>query len=127
MELSDFRTVMDVHLMGSVHCTKAVWDIMREQNYGRIVMTTSPSGLYGNFGQSNYGSVKGGRYRAHERSCPGGAQARHSRQYALSDWLRLPSNRMHRRAFAECRVDAFVRQIAEYRLRMVLQRRHGEV
>ena len=48
MELSDFRTVMDVHLMGSVHCTKAVWDIMREQNYGRIVMTTSSSGLYGN-------------------------------------------------------------------------------
>ena len=60
MELADFRTVMDVHLMGSVHCTKAVWDIMREQNYGRIVMTTSSSGLYGNFGQSNYGSAKAG-------------------------------------------------------------------
>jgi NAD(P)-dependent dehydrogenase (short-subunit alcohol dehydrogenase family) len=60
MELTDFRTVMDVHLMGSVHCTKAVWDIVREQNYGRIVMTTSSSGLYGNFGQSNYGSAKAG-------------------------------------------------------------------
>jgi len=60
MELADFRTVMDVHLMGSVHCTKAVWDIMREQHYGRLVMTTSSSGLYGNFGQSNYGSAKAG-------------------------------------------------------------------
>ena len=58
--LADFRTVMDVHLMGSVHCTRSVWDIMREQNYGRIVMTTSSSGLYGNFGQSNYGSAKAG-------------------------------------------------------------------
>ena len=71
-----FRTVMDVHLMGSVHCTKAVWDIMREQNYGRIVMTTSSSGLYGNFGQSNYGSASG-RSRANERPRSGGAQERH--------------------------------------------------
>jgi len=58
MEIEDFRFVLDVHLMGAVHCTKAVWDIMREQNYGRIVMTTSSSGLYGNFGQSNYGAAK---------------------------------------------------------------------
>lgn len=58
MELSDFKTVVDVHLMGSVNCTKAVWDIMREQNYGRIVMTTSSSGMYGNFGQTNYGAAK---------------------------------------------------------------------
>jgi NAD(P)-dependent dehydrogenase (short-subunit alcohol dehydrogenase family) len=58
MSLDDFRLVMDVHLMGSVHCTKAVWDIMREQKYGRIVFTTSSSGLYGNFGQSNYGAAK---------------------------------------------------------------------
>ncbi|NUP87781.1 MAG: SDR family NAD(P)-dependent oxidoreductase, partial [Burkholderiaceae bacterium] len=58
MELNDFRFVMDVHLMGAVHCTRAVWDIMRERNYGRIVMTTSSSGLYGNFGQSNYGAAK---------------------------------------------------------------------
>ncbi|WP_167176217.1 SDR family NAD(P)-dependent oxidoreductase [Brevundimonas terrae] len=58
MELDDFRLVMDVHLMGAVNCTKAVWDIMRAQNYGRIVMTTSSSGLFGNFGQSNYGAAK---------------------------------------------------------------------
>jgi NAD(P)-dependent dehydrogenase (short-subunit alcohol dehydrogenase family) len=58
MELSDFRLVMDVHLMGAVHCTKAVWETMRAQNYGRIVMTTSSSGLYGNFGQANYGAAK---------------------------------------------------------------------
>lgn len=58
MGLDDFRFVLDVHLMGAVHCTKAVWDIMRDANYGRIVMTTSSSGLYGNFGQSNYGAAK---------------------------------------------------------------------
>ncbi|PZT93835.1 MAG: 3-hydroxyacyl-CoA dehydrogenase [Brevundimonas sp.] len=58
MELDDFRFVVDVHLMGAVNCTKAVWDIMRGQNYGRIVMTTSSSGLYGNFGQANYGAAK---------------------------------------------------------------------
>ena len=58
MELDDFRLVLDVHLMGAVHCTKAVWEVMREQKYGRIVMTTSSTGLYGNFGQSNYGAAK---------------------------------------------------------------------
>ncbi|NRA70557.1 MAG: SDR family NAD(P)-dependent oxidoreductase [Gammaproteobacteria bacterium] len=58
MSLDDFKLVMDVHVMGSVNCTKAVWDIMRAQNYGRIVMTTSSSGMYGNFGQSNYGTAK---------------------------------------------------------------------
>jgi NAD(P)-dependent dehydrogenase (short-subunit alcohol dehydrogenase family) len=58
MDLADFRLVIDVHLMGSVHCTKAVWDHMRERGYGRIVMTTSSSGLFGNFGQSNYGAAK---------------------------------------------------------------------
>jgi NAD(P)-dependent dehydrogenase (short-subunit alcohol dehydrogenase family) len=58
MSLDEFRLVLDVHLMGSVICTKAVWDGMRERNYGRIVMTTSSSGLYGNFGQSNYGAAK---------------------------------------------------------------------
>jgi NAD(P)-dependent dehydrogenase (short-subunit alcohol dehydrogenase family) len=78
MDLADFRLVMDVHLMGSVNCTKAVWEIMREQNYGRIVMTTSSSGMYGNFGQTNYGAAKmavlgfmntlvleGGKYNIH--------------------------------------------------------------
>jgi NAD(P)-dependent dehydrogenase (short-subunit alcohol dehydrogenase family) len=58
MTLDDFRLVVDVHLMGAVHCTKAVWDVMRAQNYGRIVMTTSSTGLYGNFGQANYGAAK---------------------------------------------------------------------
>lgn len=58
MTLEDFRFVVDVHLMGAVNCTKAVWDGMRERNYGRIVMTTSSSGLYGNFGQANYGAAK---------------------------------------------------------------------
>ncbi|KQX86867.1 SDR family NAD(P)-dependent oxidoreductase [Variovorax sp. Root473] len=58
MELADFKLVVDVHLMGAVNCTKAVWALMNEQKYGRIVMTTSSSGLYGNFGQSNYGAAK---------------------------------------------------------------------
>jgi NAD(P)-dependent dehydrogenase (short-subunit alcohol dehydrogenase family) len=58
MTLDDFRLVVEVHLMGAVNCTKAVWELMRAQNYGRIVMTTSSSGLYGNFGQSNYGAAK---------------------------------------------------------------------
>jgi NAD(P)-dependent dehydrogenase (short-subunit alcohol dehydrogenase family) len=58
MTLSDFRLVMDVHLMGAVHCCKAVWPHMQARGFGRIVMTTSSSGLYGNFGQSNYGAAK---------------------------------------------------------------------
>jgi len=58
MTLEDFRQVVDVHLMGSVTCTKAVWDTMREQAFGRILMTTSSTGLYGNFGQANYGAAK---------------------------------------------------------------------
>ncbi len=58
--LDDFEFVVDVHMMGSVYCTKAVWPIMVEQKYGRIVMTSSSSGIFGNFGQSNYGSAKMG-------------------------------------------------------------------
>jgi NAD(P)-dependent dehydrogenase (short-subunit alcohol dehydrogenase family) len=58
MSVADFRLVLDVHLMGAVICTKAVWELMRQQRYGRIVMTTSSSGLYGNFGQSNYAAAK---------------------------------------------------------------------
>jgi NAD(P)-dependent dehydrogenase (short-subunit alcohol dehydrogenase family) len=58
--MEDFQLVLNVHLMGSVYCTRAVWDIMREQEYGRIVVTTSSSGLYGNFGQTNYGAAKMG-------------------------------------------------------------------
>ena len=58
MEINDFELVVNVHLMGTVKPVKAVWEIMREQNYGRIVVTTSSSGMYGNFGQSNYGAAK---------------------------------------------------------------------
>jgi NAD(P)-dependent dehydrogenase (short-subunit alcohol dehydrogenase family) len=58
--LEDFRLVVDVHLMGTINCTKACWEIMKEQEYGRIVVTTSSSGLYGNFGQTNYGAAKMG-------------------------------------------------------------------
>jgi NAD(P)-dependent dehydrogenase (short-subunit alcohol dehydrogenase family) len=58
MDLADFRLVLDVHLMGAVHCCKALWPVMQQQKYGRIVLTTSSSGLYGNFGQSNYGAAK---------------------------------------------------------------------
>ena len=56
----DFRLVLEVHLMGTVNCTKAVWDIMKEQSYGRILVTSSSSGVYGNFGQTNYGAAKMG-------------------------------------------------------------------
>jgi NAD(P)-dependent dehydrogenase (short-subunit alcohol dehydrogenase family) len=58
MPIEDFRSVIDVHLIGTANCTKAVWEIMREQAYGRVVMTSSSTGLYGNFGQSNYGAAK---------------------------------------------------------------------
>lgn len=58
MTMDDYRKVLDVHLNGTVICTKAVWDIMREQNYGRILFTSSTSGLYGNFGQAAYGVAK---------------------------------------------------------------------
>jgi NAD(P)-dependent dehydrogenase (short-subunit alcohol dehydrogenase family) len=60
MEPADFTRVVDVHLMGTFYCCKAVWDGMRARNYGRIVLTTSSSGLYGNFGQANYGAAKSG-------------------------------------------------------------------
>jgi len=58
MTLADFRKVVDVHLMGSATVTHACWPIMRAQKYGRVVLTSSSSGLYGNFGQSNYGAAK---------------------------------------------------------------------
>src|ERR1700738_1299720 len=60
MEVADFAKVLDVHLVGTFYCCKAVWGGMRERNYGRIVVTTSSSGLYGNFGQANYGAAKTG-------------------------------------------------------------------
>ncbi|MCZ2102970.1 MAG: SDR family NAD(P)-dependent oxidoreductase [Comamonadaceae bacterium] len=58
MEMDDFRRVVEVHLMGAAHCCKAVWPHMQAQKYGRILMTTSSTGLYGNFGQTNYGAAK---------------------------------------------------------------------
>jgi NAD(P)-dependent dehydrogenase (short-subunit alcohol dehydrogenase family) len=58
MTMDDFRLVAEVHLIGSATCAKGVWTTMREQNYGRILMTTSSTGLYGNFGQANYGAAK---------------------------------------------------------------------
>lgn len=60
MSLDDFRAVVEVHLLGAVNGCKAVWETMRAQGYGRIVMTSSSSGLYGNFGQANYGAAKAG-------------------------------------------------------------------
>jgi NAD(P)-dependent dehydrogenase (short-subunit alcohol dehydrogenase family) len=58
LEMADFRAVIDVHLIGSANCTKAVWATMQEQAYGRVLMTASSTGLYGNFGQANYGAAK---------------------------------------------------------------------
>jgi NAD(P)-dependent dehydrogenase (short-subunit alcohol dehydrogenase family) len=58
MSIEEVRSILDVHVMGSVICTKAVWEAMRAKNYGRILMTTSSSGLFGNFGQSNYSAAK---------------------------------------------------------------------
>lgn len=60
MTLEDFKAVIDVHLIGSAICTHAVWPVMREQNYGRVIFTSSPSGLHGIFGQANYGAAKAG-------------------------------------------------------------------
>lgn len=58
MDMADFRAVIDVHVIGSANCTKAVWETMRDQNYGRVLMTASSTGLYGNFGQANYAAAK---------------------------------------------------------------------
>ena len=60
LDMADFRAVIDVHLNGSANATRAVWETMREQNYGRVLMTSSSTGLYGNFGQANYGAAKMG-------------------------------------------------------------------
>ncbi len=74
MSMDDFRLVLDVHLMGSAICTKAVWDHMKDRQYGRIVMTTSSSGNYGNFGQTNYGAAKAGLVGLMNTLCLEGAK-----------------------------------------------------
>ncbi len=74
MEMSAWNSVVDVHLNGSVNCTKAVWNQMKEQNYGRILMTTSTSGIYGNFGQANYGAAKLGLIGLMNTLCIEGAK-----------------------------------------------------
>lgn len=58
MDLADFRALVDVHLMGAVYCTHAAWPVMREKNFGRIIVTSSGAGLYGNHGHTNYGAAK---------------------------------------------------------------------
>ncbi len=68
MEMADFELVVKVHLLGSAICARAVWNGMRERNYGRIVFTSSASGIYGNFGQANYGAAKAGDDRPDERA-----------------------------------------------------------
>ncbi|MGF9693997.1 SDR family NAD(P)-dependent oxidoreductase [Rhizobium sp. 0TCS1.26] len=60
MDMADFDKVVAVHLLGSANCCRAVWERMCRQGYGRIVLTTSCSGLYGNFGQANYAAAKTG-------------------------------------------------------------------
>ena len=60
MEVADWDKVIGVHLTGTFNCCKAVWEGMRERNYGRLVLTTSSSGMFGNFGQANYGAAKAG-------------------------------------------------------------------
>lgn len=74
MEMSDWRAVIDVHLNGAANCTRAVWPVMKEQNYGRILMTTSSSGIYGNFGQANYGAAKMGLIGLMNTLCIEGAK-----------------------------------------------------
>ena len=60
IELADFDAVLKVHLQGGVYVTKAAWPVMKAKNYGRVVVTTSAAGLYGNFGQTNYAAAKAG-------------------------------------------------------------------
>ena len=83
MEMKDFEAVMAVHLMGTVKPCKALWQIMREQQYGRIVVTTSSTGLYGNFGQTNYGAAKLVAGRLHEHAEAGRRQRQHQGQRHL--------------------------------------------
>lgn len=74
MEMNDWDAVVDVHLNGSANCSRAVWNQMKEQNSGRILMTTSSSGIYGNFGQANYGAAKLGLVGLMNTLCIEGAK-----------------------------------------------------
>ncbi|MEM7215294.1 MAG: SDR family NAD(P)-dependent oxidoreductase [Pseudomonadota bacterium] len=74
MEMENWNMVIDVHLNGSANCSRAVWNQMKEQNYGRILMTTSTSGIYGNFGQANYGAAKLGLVGLMNTLCIEGAK-----------------------------------------------------
>src|SRR6202789_2243148 len=72
MDMVDFEFVLRVHLIGSANCTKGVWAGMRERNYGRVVLTSSASGIYGNFGQAN--RRESSHDRAHERAASRGRE-----------------------------------------------------
>ena len=85
MEIADFERVVDVHLMGSAISAKAVWEGMREHNYGRIVFTSSASGIYGNFGQANYGAAKAAMVGLMNVLHLEGAKEQHPRQRARAD------------------------------------------
>ncbi len=74
MEMENWNIVVDVHLTGSANCSRAVWNHMKDQNYGRILMTTSTSGIYGNFGQANYGAAKLGLVGLMNTLCIEGAK-----------------------------------------------------
>ena len=84
MEMADFEAVMDVHLMGTVKPLHHVWPIMREQNYGRVVVTTSSTGLYGNFGQANYGAAKLALVGPDEHPAHRGRARQHPGQHHLA-------------------------------------------
>ena len=103
MDMADFELVVRVHLVGSANCARAVWNGMRERNYGRIVLTSSASGIYGNFGQSNYGAAKAGHDRPDERAAPRRREERHPRQHSCADRAhrddRGPAAGRRRRAF----------------------------
>lgn len=95
MEIGDFTFVVDVHLMGSVKPTKAVWGIMKDQGYGRILVTSSSSGLYGNFGQSNYGAAKMGVVGfINTLKIEGQKDNIHANALAPIAWTRMTSNLM---------------------------------
>ncbi len=102
MEQSDFDIVLDVHLTGAAMVTREVWPIMRAQNYGRIVMTTSPTGLYGNFGQANYGAAKLGQVGLmHTLKIEGAKYNIHTNTIAPVAATRMTENLMPEEALAK--------------------------